>query len=75
MYSETISALLRAHPFVPFTIHISDGTTFKVPHVDFALLTPTGQTFYVAVHGEMVERINVAHVTRVSSESNVGIEH
>ena len=73
MYSETIRTLMRDSPFVPFTVHRSDGKSFHIPHVDFAMLTPTGQTLYVAAQGEPVERINVAQITRVTSESAVEI--
>jgi hypothetical protein len=26
--------LLRAKPFVPFRIHLSDGTVYRIPHPD-----------------------------------------
>lgn len=36
MTSKHIRELLHARPFVPFRIHLTDGSTVGVPHPDFA---------------------------------------
>ena len=35
MRVDTIRVFLRAMPFKPFVIHLSDGARFVVPHPDF----------------------------------------
>lgn len=39
MRAEEIYSLLRARPFMPFRIHVSDGTTYDVPDPLFVLVT------------------------------------
>ncbi len=36
-----VLSFLRAQPFVPFRIHMSDGRTFDIRHPDQALLART----------------------------------
>jgi len=38
MNRESISDLVRQQPFRPFTIHLSDGSSYPVPHPDAILL-------------------------------------
>jgi hypothetical protein len=37
-----IRQLLRAQPFVPFTIHVADGREYLVPTPDHAHVYPSG---------------------------------
>jgi hypothetical protein len=39
MRAEEIYSLLRAQPFMPFRIHVSDGATYEVPEPLFVLVT------------------------------------
>jgi hypothetical protein len=47
MLSETIREYLRAAPFEPFVIQMNDGRRLKVPHPDFAALSPNGARLFV----------------------------
>ena len=38
MRPEDILAFLRARPFEPFRIHMSDGSTFDIGHPELALV-------------------------------------
>lgn len=73
MYSDEIRALLRAMPFVPFTVYLPDGSSHHVPHSDFAMLTPDDYTLFVAAMSKPVERIQVAQISRVASMNDAGI--
>ena len=66
MSSDEIKKLLRAVPFQPFTVHLVSDKTFPIPHPDFALLTPTGRTLFVASAGsDAVDILDVPLIARV----------
>jgi hypothetical protein len=44
MNIDAIRGLYDAQPFRPFTIRTADGRSFPVPHREFMLLTPRGET-------------------------------
>jgi hypothetical protein len=47
MLSAAIRELLRAAPFEPFVVQMTDGRRFEVPHPDFAALSPNGAQLFV----------------------------
>jgi hypothetical protein len=64
----TIEKLREAHkaqPFVPFTIHLSDGRSFDVPHPEWLWLTPGGRVAWVAhgPRGTRSDMVDLLHVT------------
>lgn len=63
--------MLRATPFVPFTVHLSNGRAMHVPHTDFAMLLQNGILF-VNTEGDKVERIDPGHITSVESAETLG---
>jgi hypothetical protein len=44
MITKSLREMWRATPFVPFDIHMADGRKFHVPHPDFLLISPRGET-------------------------------
>lgn len=38
--AEDVAAFVRARPFVPFRIHMTDGATFEVRHPECAMVAP-----------------------------------
>jgi hypothetical protein len=48
MTINSLRELLHAAPFKPFTIHLADGRSVKVPHPDFITVTGAGRTAIVA---------------------------
>lgn len=44
MITKSLREMWRAAPFVPFDIHMADGRKFPVPHPDFLLISPRGET-------------------------------
>ena len=38
MPPEDLRAALMAQPFVPFRIHLTDGTTYDIKHRDFVMV-------------------------------------
>jgi hypothetical protein len=46
MQLPTVREALRAQPFRPFTIRLTDGRSLPVPHPEYAAIT--GRTVFVA---------------------------
>lgn len=70
MPAEEIRTLLRASPFIPFRLHLTDGRSFEVRHPEMAMIT--ARVVYVSVYGhnatipDRAESIALVHV--VSAE-------
>jgi hypothetical protein len=47
MTLEYLRGAQRKQPFVPFSIHMTDGRSFPVPHSDFISIHPTGRLVFV----------------------------
>ncbi len=61
---EELRKMLKARPFAPFTIIMSDGTHITVKHPENALLVK--QWIYVATEGgETAEHLYLLHITRL----------
>ena len=67
MITDEIKNLLRTTPFIPFTIHVSNGTTFEVPHSDFAFVHPNGMVVFVFVD-DVSQRIVGHQITHVTTK-------
>ncbi|MCA9196540.1 MAG: hypothetical protein KDA87_03340 [Planctomycetales bacterium] len=61
---EELRKMLKATPFVPFTIVMSDGTHITVKHPETALLMK--HWIYVSTDGgETAEHLYLLHITRL----------
>jgi hypothetical protein len=47
MTLEYLRGAQQKQPFVPFLIHMADGSSFSVPHPDFISMHPTGRLVFV----------------------------
>ena len=71
-----VQRLVRTRPFVPFRIHMSDGSMFTVPHTEFALVTH--RRVVVAVPSEkdgMAQDMHICailHITRLEELADAG---
>jgi hypothetical protein len=58
---------LRAEkPFVPFTIHLGDGSALRVPTFDHIYVSPHGSSVFVATDGDdyhIVPPLLLSHLT------------
>ena len=52
MAAEKFRELMRAQPFVPFTIRLADGHQISVAHPDFVAASPSGRIACVFHGGE-----------------------
>lgn len=68
MKPEDIMALLNASPFVPFSLHLSDGRTIKVESRDFVWVGRHRITMGIPTPDRLVdreERISLLHIVSV----------
>ncbi len=75
MSADELRRLLGAVPFRPFTVYLPSEKAFRIPHSDFALLTPNGRTFIVSQEqSDAVDILDVPLITRVEVEAERGAE-
>jgi hypothetical protein len=65
MKDEEIRRLLRARPFVPFTVHLPEGRSVHVSHPDFALVSPQGRTMLAYEPDESFNMIDVMLIASI----------
>jgi hypothetical protein len=58
MLIETIRDHLRAAPFEPFVVQMTDGRRFEIPHPEFAALNRKGTEFYVVNQNDIGVRLS-----------------
>ena len=70
MTSDQFRRVWKAAPFAPFQIHLADGRSIKVPHPDYAQLSPTGRIASVwDTDGNAFETIDLLLVTSLKPVS------
>ncbi|HYR57583.1 MAG TPA: hypothetical protein VEO95_03090 [Chthoniobacteraceae bacterium] len=61
-----IRELLETRPFVPFTIHLGDGSAIRVPTEDHILVLPNNARVIVATDGDdyhIIAPLLISHLT------------
>ncbi len=67
MRVEEVRVLLRAQPFVPFTVVLPDGNPVAVDHHDFGILSADGRTLFVWELSQSVRRCTLVDVMLIAS--------
>ncbi len=70
MTSDFLRELIRARPFVPFILHLTDGRTFEVPHPDFISVSVSGRMAHLSTtrnNGEGLEHLDILQITGAST--------
>jgi len=63
---EDIRTLVRAVPFVPFTIHLADGGNVRVPTIDHIAFAPVGGRIIVFNDDGTHEMLSALLISRVT---------
>ncbi|MBS0660233.1 MAG: hypothetical protein JSR82_18585 [Verrucomicrobia bacterium] len=63
MLPDVLRQQLQTRPFVPFAVRTGDGERYRIPHPDFAFLSPSGRTLIVYVTDEVMIQIDVFLIT------------
>ena len=61
-----IRKLVRAVPFVPFTIHLADGRQVRVPTVDHVAVSPTGGRVIVFADDDTHDILSSLLISRIT---------
>ena len=75
MTARELVTLMRAVPFVPFEIHLSDNRSFVLEHPELMSLTADRKTILLSVdpdeenNYQTAERIDIRHVTSITENS------
>ena len=68
--NEDIRKFLKTRPFVPFTVHMSDGDSHRVHHPDYAFLSPLGQMLEVYEEDDtQAHWLHVAQISKISPDA------
>ena len=68
MTTEHLRAAREANPFRPFTIHLADGRSWRIPHRDYLSMTLGGRTVIVYHQGEAFSIVDLLLVTELQIE-------
>ena len=72
MTVEQLRAAHRATPFRPFTLHLADGRSLRVPHNELLSHSPSGRTVIVFDAGESFNIVDLLLVTRLEVHADNG---
>ena len=67
---DEIRKRLQRVPFVPFSVHTSDGHEYSVPTVDHAFITPRGNRVVVVDDEGTTAILDPLHINSVIEQSN-----
>ena len=68
MPPEDLLRLLRHRPFIPFRLHVSDGTTYEVNHSEMLIVSPESAVVGLPMQPFPLARweiVALAHIVRV----------
>jgi hypothetical protein len=67
MTTKQIRDLYQATPFRPFRLHMANGRSLDVPHLDFMLLSASGRQVVISTLRDTFEIVDVLLVTGVET--------
>jgi len=70
--NNDLRRLAHAIPFVPFAIHLADGSELRVPTVDHIAVPPGGGRIFVFRDDEDYDILSSLLITRITVEPAVG---
>jgi hypothetical protein len=65
MTLEYLRGAQHKQPFVPFSVHMADGSSFPVPHPDFISIHPIGRLVFVHDDkggSQVLDRMLMTHI-------------
>ncbi len=67
---DEIAKRLHASPFEPFSILTTDGSKYRVPHPEHALISPRGTRVVVFDDNDTSAMLTAFHIVAVKSGRN-----
>jgi hypothetical protein len=71
MTIEQMRATREANPFRPFTVRLSDGRSFRVPHRDYLSMSPSGRTVIIYEADDSCSILDLPLVTELTMDPPV----
>jgi hypothetical protein len=68
MSPKKIRENLEAVRAKAFTVNVSDGRHFSVPHTDYLMLTADAEQVILLEHGKTLRIIDAGHITSIDFE-------
>jgi len=65
MLIQRIRELNRATPFEPYSVRVTNGSVYPVPHPDFILVSPKGGWVDIADENDNAHFISAIHIMEV----------
>lgn len=66
MTLERLQTVHRAEPFRPFTLHLTNGRSLRVPHPEFLWVPPeASRTVFVATGPETAEFVDILMIVSI----------
>ena len=75
MTARELITMMRAVPFVPFEVHLSDNRSFVLEHPELMSMTADRKTLLLSIdpdeenNYQTVERIDILHVTIITENA------
>ena len=69
MTTEQLRHTRNADPYVPFTIQMAGGTSYRVPHRDYLSIHPTGSIATVYLPNGCASILDVMLITELVAEA------
>lgn len=69
MTIEQMRATREANPFRPFTLHLADGSSFRILHRDYISMSPAGRTVIVYQADESFSILDLLLVTELKVDA------
>ena len=69
MITEDVREILHAAPFVPFTIFLANGRTFRIEHPDFVLLPRIGHVMVISLENGAFAHIDLLLATHLETDA------
>ena len=71
MTADQLHLQLNAVPFIPFTLHLANGKSFRVDHPDFAMLTHGGRILITGLEGDTAAHVDLMLATHLEAHPPV----
>ena len=65
--------VIRATPFIPFTVTLSDGRRLRARTVNHVFLSPRGDTVYIYADDDHVVWVSTRHVTSIEPDQEAAV--
>ena len=68
MIAEELSDLQEAKPFIPFEVHLADGSHFVISHAKWMMVSPTGKMLHFISPDGRSHKVAIPLITRITEQ-------